>query len=132
MIVIPEEMKKLLDKAAQDCRCSLATSSNDKPNVIPVGRAWTGDDNKIILPDFYFTKTKANIEKNPQVAISFWETTNYEGYQLKGKAEIDTGPTFEKIKEHYRGKPYTPKGAVVITVEEIYSLKPGDYGKRLA
>jgi len=110
--------------------CVLATSSGDVPNAVPIGYVKVVND-ALVLADFYFTKTKANIEANPRVAVSCWDVETFEGYQLKGRAFIDTGPYFKLIEGEFKDKPFKPRSAVVVLAEEVYSLKPGDYGRKL-
>jgi hypothetical protein len=32
----------------------------------------------------------------------------------------------------FRDKPWRPRAAVVVEVEEVYTVKPGEYGRRVA
>lgn len=129
-ITIPEHVRLLIAQSAEECRMALATCSDGVPNVIPVGFARV-DGCRVILADFYFTKTIANILRNPEVALSCWETSKYEGYQLKGTIEMDYGEVFAEVSTRYEKKPYHPKGAAVLTVREIYDLRPGKLGRLL-
>ncbi|MBC7079428.1 MAG: pyridoxamine 5'-phosphate oxidase family protein [Methanothrix sp.] len=145
-----EEIKQMLDENI----VYLATSTRDgKPNVVPIGSAYAISDNEILIHDMMFVKTRANLEANPQVAISFTDTRRWESYQLKGTAKIFTeGEMFEKVleimkikaerqKDHMESisdqrtkermqrmmelhKNLKPKAAVLIIVEEIYSNMP--------
>jgi len=147
---LSEEIKQMLDENI----VYLATSTRDgKPNVVPIGSAYAISDNEILIHDMMFAKTRANLEANPQVAISFTDTRRWESYQLKGTAKIFTeGEMFEKVleimkikaerqKDHMESisdprtkervkrmmelhKNLKPKAAVLITVEEIYSNMP--------
>lgn len=147
---LSEEIKQMLDENI----VYLATSTRDgKPNVVPIGSAYAISDNEILIHDMMFVKTRANLEANSQVAISFTDTRRWESYQLKGTAKIFTeGEMFEKVleimkikaerqKDHMESisdprtkervkrmmelhKNLKPKAAVLITVEEIYSNMP--------
>lgn len=147
---LSEEIKQMLDENI----VYLATSTRDgKPNVVPIGSAYAISDNEILIHDMMFVKTRANLEANLQVAISFTDTRRWESYQLKGTAKIFTeGEMFEKVleimkikaerqKDHMESisdprtkervqrmmelhKNLKPKAAVLITVEEIYSNMP--------
>ena len=72
------------------------------------------------------------------MAITFWE--GREGYQLKGPVTIETaGQRYEDtakwIEEmgNKEGFPLKSKGAVILKIEEIYSVAPGPgAGKKLA
>jgi predicted pyridoxine 5'-phosphate oxidase superfamily flavin-nucleotide-binding protein len=70
---IPEDVVKLLVRACSRYACALGTSSPEgKPNVMPIGyiKFFEG---KLLLADFYFTKTRENIIKNPRVAVTCWD-----------------------------------------------------------
>jgi len=102
------------------------------PNVVPVGAVKLLDDETVLISDQFFLKTLSNLQKNPKVAISFWDTGNGEGYQIKGDASIQTeGKIFEDTVEWIRrmseeiGHPLQSKGAIVIKISEIYSVTPG-------
>jgi len=148
---LTDEIKQMLDENI----VYLATSTrNGEPNVVPIGSAYAISDNEILIHDMMFVKTRANLEANPRVAISFTDTKRWESYQLKGSAKIFTeGDIFEKvleimkIKEGRRQKDHMetignpkvkervqrmmelhksmrPKAAVLIAVEEVYSNMP--------
>jgi len=111
--------------------CVLGTSSpKSVPNVVPIGYV-KFFEGKLLLVDFYFTKTKGNIIKNPKVAITCWDSETFDGYQLKGRVSIDTGRYYEVVMEDFMDKPWKPRAAVVVDVEEIYTVKPGEYGKKI-
>ncbi|MGI6453058.1 MAG: pyridoxamine 5'-phosphate oxidase family protein [Syntrophomonadaceae bacterium] len=78
-------------------------------------------------------KTIANINNNPNAAVTVWY--EHEGYQIKGKASIETsGPNFEAgVALVKKEKPFIePKGVVIIDIEKIYITTPGpDNGKEL-
>ncbi|MDR1873284.1 MAG: pyridoxamine 5'-phosphate oxidase family protein [Deltaproteobacteria bacterium] len=106
------------------------------PNLSPKGTVQVLDDQTIIFADLFSLKTRANLEKNPQVAVAVVEASPPQGYQFKGKAELLTsGPLYEtvakKLKDAGLGLP-DPKYVVKIAVEEIYSLSPGpEAGKKI-
>jgi hypothetical protein len=90
------------------------------------------DDETILVSDQFFLKTLSNLKQNPTVAMSFWDTENGEGYQIKGNASIQTeGKIYEDTVEWVRelgekmGHPLKSKGAVVIKITEIYLVTPG-------
>ena len=145
-----EEIKQMLDENI----VYLATSTTEgKPNVVPIGLAHAISDEEVLIVDVLFKKTRKNLEQNPQVAISFTDVTRLESYQLKGNAKIfKNGEIYEKafdimkkkdekrkeslekidnpeISERARRisemhKRLRPKAAVLITIEEIYSHIP--------
>lgn len=112
-----KDIKELIEKNV----LSFATSSKDgKPNVIAVGDLRIVES-KIVIADNYMNKTLKNLKENNKVALVVWE--NEKGYQIKGTAKYFTEGKWKKIidgiKEH---KAYPRKGAVVVTVEEIFPL----------
>ncbi|MBU0627905.1 MAG: pyridoxamine 5'-phosphate oxidase family protein [Nanoarchaeota archaeon] len=107
----------------------LATCSNEKiPNVVPIKCVkWIGN-NKVLVADNFMKKTKQNILDNPHVSFVLKEAREYP-FQFKGKVKIyGKGEYFDeavKMVEKYR-----PKSALVIEINEIYSVnskdKPGE------
>lgn len=136
MVKLPPEAVKLLEKVAPKSFCVLATSSKDgKPNAVPIIFAWTLGEEEVLIADNFFLKTRANIEENPIASLTFWDPETREGYQVKGKVRVYTsGPIFEEAVSRVCSVRPTlkPKAAVVIEVEEVYTVKPGpEAGKRL-
>jgi predicted pyridoxine 5'-phosphate oxidase superfamily flavin-nucleotide-binding protein len=130
-VVVLEEVVEFLVRACSRYMCVLGTSSLDgRPNVVLIGyiKFFEG---KLLLADPYLTKTKENIIKNPKVAITCWDPETFDGYQLKGRASIDTSRYYEAVMEDFMDKPWKPRAAVVVDVEEIYTVKPGEYGKKI-
>ncbi|RJS85557.1 hypothetical protein CW713_01345 [Methanophagales archaeon] len=149
-VVISKEIKQMLDENI----VYLATSTTEgKPNVVPIGLAHATSDNEVLIVDVLFKKTRKNLEQNPKAAISFTDVKRLESYQLKGKAKISkSGEIFEKAFDIMRKKAekrkeslgeianpgiserakkisemhkrLRPKAAVLITIEEIYSHIP--------
>jgi predicted pyridoxine 5'-phosphate oxidase superfamily flavin-nucleotide-binding protein len=117
----------------------LATAKPDGiPNAVPIGAKKIIDRETILISDQFFNKTLANMKANPRVSLTYWE--DHAGYQLKGTVTIETtGSRFEEtarwIEEMGKklGFPIKSKGAIILSVEEIYAVGPGpDAGKRLA
>jgi predicted pyridoxine 5'-phosphate oxidase superfamily flavin-nucleotide-binding protein len=64
---------EFLVRACGRYTCVLGTSSPEGvPNVVPIGYVKLFDGR--LLADFYFTKTKENIIKNPKVVITYCKT----------------------------------------------------------
>jgi predicted pyridoxine 5'-phosphate oxidase superfamily flavin-nucleotide-binding protein len=104
------------------------------PNVVPIGNIKPLDNKTVIVADSYMIKTHANLEANPKVAFVMHDAAKYP-YQFKGSAKIyKTGDYYDQvvswIKETAPLAP-KPKAAIVIDVEEIFSVKVGDAGKKL-
>ena len=130
---IPSRVKKLFNE--QDLVAFGTADRKGNPNVVPIHWKMILDDETILLLDNFMKKTKQNIQENKKVCVSFWNPEPEEAYKIKGTAEYyREGPIYEKAKEfmHLKRPEQTPKGAIEIKVEEIYSIKSGpDAGKRL-
>ncbi len=130
MALLNERMKEIFSN--QGIFVLGTADLNGIPNVVPVGAVKILDNETILISDQFFFKTLNNLRQNPRVAISFWETDNGEGYQIKGDASIQTeGEIYENTVEWIRelskkiGHPLKSKGAIVIKISEIYSVTPG-------
>ncbi len=121
----------------RDNVCYLATSSAEsRPNVVPIGLVSSLDE-KLVIVDVYFNKTRKNLEANDQVAVAVTDFSRMKSFQFKGKGTIVTsgkffdfglkmiGEKIEKIKKEGKNPHFPedirPKGVLVINVEEIYS-----------
>lgn len=130
-MVMTEEMMKII----AENRAYFATATADGvPNVVPIGNIKPLDSKTVIVADSYMIKTHANLEANSKVAFVMHDAAKYP-YQFKGSAKIyKTGEYYDQvvkwIKETAPLAP-KPKAAVVIEVEEIFSVKVGDAGKKL-
>ncbi|NLJ71987.1 MAG: hypothetical protein GX333_03110 [Syntrophomonadaceae bacterium] len=112
----------------------LATADkNGIPNAVPINFVEILNDKQIMLVDILMKKTIANLEVNPNVAVTVWY--EHDGYQIKGKATIETsGANFESgVAQVKKEKPFLdPKGVVIVDITEIYLTTPGpDNGKQL-
>lgn len=116
-----------------------ATADRDgQPNAVPVGAKKVLDEDTVLISDQFFNKTRANIENNPRVSITFWE--GHEGYQIKGFATIETkGERYEETARWIEnlgnkvGFPLKSKGAVIVKIEAVYAVSPGPgAGRQLA
>jgi predicted pyridoxine 5'-phosphate oxidase superfamily flavin-nucleotide-binding protein len=109
----------------------MATADKDgKPNGVPIGLAKIISDDEIMLVDLFMHKSVLNIKENPWVSITFWNTEVRYGYQVKGKAILETsGKYFDEAEAWLEGRqtPFDakPKTVVVVKVEEIYYIGAG-------
>ena len=116
-------------------RAYVATATTDGvPNVVPIGNIKPLDNKTVIIADSYMVKTRKNLEANPKVAFVVEDAAKYP-FQFKGTVKIYTsGEYYDEVvnwvKEASPLAP-APKAAVVIDIEEIYSVKVGDAGKKL-
>ena len=114
----------------------LATSTKEGiPNVVPIGFARPIDEETILIADNYMNKTRKNLEENPNISLVTKDATKCP-YQFKGKIEIfESGKYFDIVTEWGQNAmtKLTPKAAILMKVEEIYSIQPGpDAGKKIA
>lgn len=136
MAKMNERVQEILNKR-QDV--VLATASKEGiPNVVVIGAKKILDDETILISDQYFNKTLANMQENPQVALTVWEKT--EGYQIKGTVTIETsGHRFEetakwidKLAKKFN-VPLKSKGAIILDITDIYEISPGPKaGRKIA
>ena len=126
--------KEMMDIIA-DNRAYVATATKDGvPNVVPIGNIRALDNKTVIIADSYMVKSSANLESNPKIAFIIHDAAKYP-YQFKGTAKIhESGKYYDEvvswIKESAPLAP-APKAAITIDIEEIYSVKVGDAGKRI-
>lgn len=99
--------------------CFTTASKEGKPNSI-YAEAWLFEG-KILIVDCHMEKTFKNLQENNQVTVAV--ENGKEWYQIKGNAEYSTsGKYFEKAKEIVKGTEYTAKGAVAISIQEVWDL----------
>jgi len=133
MAKLTQDMKDIWTKA--EVFMVATTDSDGKPNSVPVGLAKIVAHNQIMLVDNLMVKTRNNIEQNPNVAITCWSGKDEYGYQLKGKARVETtgkffGNSVKWVKE--KGFPSNPKAIIVVKVDEGYYVGKGkDSNKNL-
>ncbi len=136
MARMTEKIAELFEKVPT---ALLATATPDGvPNAVPIGAKKIIDNETILISDQFFNKTLVNMKANPKVSVTFWE--GHDGYQIKGSVVIETtGSRFEETAKWIEemgnkiGVPLKSKGAVILSIDEIYNLTPGpDAGKRIA
>lgn len=128
---IPKEIKELFENEKYH---QLATASvNGVPNVSTIGGKYVRDDETIVIVDNYMNKTLENVLSNPFVAILVRKEKI--AYQIKGKCRyVNEGTDYEEARKWMKSKgdKYPAKGALIITVEEIFNSMTGpDAGKRI-
>ena len=91
------------------------------PNTIYVTCVKRLGDDKIVVADNKLHKTKANIMAGSQATI-LYITKEKKAFQLKGSLEyMAAGDIYEDMKNNWLDKKYPGHGAVVLTVEEVYT-----------
>lgn len=126
-----ENVVKLLKSGIWD----LATCANGEPNVVPVGFKDVTEDGKLVVGDVFLETTLNNIKANGgKVAISVYDATSLEGYQIKGSAEyVVEGAvvdTFKSMVEKMFNGVAAVKGALIITPKKVIVTTPGADNKK--
>jgi len=126
------EMMEIIEKES----AFVATATPEGvPNVVPIGFIKPLDAKTVIIADSYMVKSRANLEANPKISFVVQDAARYP-YQFKGSVKIFTeGKYFDEVVNWVKDtNPLapSPKAAIIITIEEIYSVKVGDAGKKIA
>ena len=126
--------KEMIDALEKDLVFLSTASPDGIPNVVPIGFARPIDEDTILIADNYMNKTRQNLEKNPRISLVTKDATKCP-YQFKGTTEIfESGKYFDIVTEWGQNAmtKLTPKAAVLMKIEEIYSIQPGpDAGKKI-
>lgn len=133
-----DEILKFFDRS---CRPEepvvwVGTIRDGSPHVVPVCfvKPFNG---KLVIANNFITRTVKNILQGSRVSVSsvVRGESGFDGYMVVGRAEIEEkGDIFEMIKKEVEtasGGRRSPRSAVIVTPEEVYSLKPGHGKKRL-
>ncbi|MFO7957250.1 MAG: pyridoxamine 5'-phosphate oxidase family protein [Candidatus Brocadiia bacterium] len=90
------------------------------PNAIYASCVSKFSEDKLVIADNYFDKTRANIESGSPGSILFM-TNAGKAYQVKGSVERHTsGEIYEDMLEWCNDK-HPRHAAAVLNVEEVYS-----------
>ena len=113
----------------------LATCADGEPNVVPVAFKDVTEDGKLVVGDVFLDTTLKNIKaNNGKIAISAYDASSLEGYQIKGTAEyVKEGAvvdTFKAMVEKMFNGAATAKGALIITPEKVIVTTPGADNKK--
>lgn len=128
--MLTEAVKKVLAENMWD----LATCSYNQPNVVPVAFKDVTADGKLVIGDVFLETTLKNLQANGgKIAISVYNATSLEGYQIKGTAEYVTSgelvETFKNAVETMFHGAATAKGALIVTPEQVIVTTPGAENK---
>lgn len=128
--MLTEAVKKALAENMWD----LATCSDNQPNVVPVAFKDVTADGKLVIGDVFLETTLKNLQANGgKIAISVYNATSLEGYQIKGTAEYVTSgelvETFKNAVETMFHGAATAKGALIVTPEQVIVTTPGAENK---
>jgi len=90
------------------------------PNIVYVGCLGRHGDDRLVIADNYFDKTRANLKAGSPGALLFM-TKDGKAYQIKGAMEYhDAGPVYEEMKR-WNPQKHPGHAAAVLRVEEAYS-----------
>ncbi len=131
-LVMNEAVVRVLKAGMWD----LATCANGEPNVVPVAFKDVTEDGKLVVGDVFLETTLRNLEANDgRIAISVYDASSLEGYQIKGTAVYETEGeivnTFKAMVEKMFNGAATAKGALVITPEKVIVTTPGADNKKV-
>ena len=91
-----------------------------RPNIIYVTCVSLYGDDRLLVADNYFDKTRKNIKAGSKGAALFM-TTDKKAYQLKGSMEYhNSGPVFDDMKR-WNPPEHPGHAAAALVVEEAYS-----------
>ena len=138
MVAMPDDVKNIFENPECDKQKALTwvstvTEAGD-PHLAPVCFVKAVGNDKLLIGVSFISKTVSNIKNGSRVVVGNAVYPN--GYMIKGSGEvIDTGKYFEDFKERINkrfGGKIKPKAALLVSVEEIYHLKPEKDKKRIA
>ena len=114
------DYKKLIDMKP----LHIATVRQDnKPNLSVASDVLVLDKNKIVVSNNQMIYTPHNIQSNNNVVITSFDK-NWVGLRMTGTAEYETsGANFELCVKEFQSDTCTPRGAIVVTVEQVEEIK---------
>lgn len=137
MVKLPEEALEMLNNEFCDKEKPLiwiATVDEGNPHLAPVCFVKALDGDKLLISVNFASKTMENIERGSKVAIG--SAIYYDGYMIKGTGTIiKKGEHFEEVKRMVKerfGEKIKPQAAILVEIEEVYSLKPKPGIKKIA
>jgi len=118
MASLPENVRQAWDD--RDGPVVLATVSPDGvPNIIYAGCVGLFGDDRLVVADNYFDKTRRNLRTGGNGALLF-RSNQGKAYQVKGPLEYHTaGDIFDHMKTWNPAK-HPGHAAAALRVEEVY------------
>jgi len=125
--------QEMMDSIEKNNLVFLATATLDgTPNVVPIGLARPLDNKTVLLVANFMKKTFENLKNNPKASIVVGNISECP-YQFKGTVKIhESGKYFDDSVAWAKSvmAQLNPKAAVIMDINEIYSVQPGpDAGK---
>jgi predicted pyridoxine 5'-phosphate oxidase superfamily flavin-nucleotide-binding protein len=138
VVTIPDDVKKIFDNPDCDKQKALTwvstVTEEGDPHLVPVCFVKSIGNDKLLIGVSFISKTLSNIKNGSRVAVGNAVYPN--GYMIKGSVEvIDIGKYFDDFKERINkrfGGKIEPKAVLLVSVEEIYHLKPAEGKKSIA
>ncbi len=125
MARITDEMK---DMILERRPALIATAdASGMPNVSPRFIIDVPSESTLLYGDNFANKSFDNLRQNPRVAVLVADYEEYRGFQFKGTVTHHTeGPYYEAVRRAFQAAGWGehPVQAVVVHVEEIYSIRP--------
>ena len=117
-------------KMLEETKVWVVSTCGEKPNAIPVAFHMVKDNDLIVL-DVFMEITLDNIQNNKNIAITVFNDSTLQGYQVKGIASYSTDASLIEMGNNVTSAlGLTTKGVLTIKPEEAYVLTPGpDVGK---
>ena len=131
MVKIPEEAVTLILKNGNVVLVG-SVDSKGVPNISPRFVLAIIDDERLLFADAFRNKTFDNIKAWRKVTVSVMDKETMGGFQLKGDAEEVEDKELvaqASAKLYEYGIRAKPKKAWVLSVNEVYSLKPESKSK---
>jgi len=95
-------------------------NKNGMPNAIYATCVGRFGDDRLVVADNYFDKTRANILAESKATLLFITKEN-KAYQVKGSIEYHRdGPVFDDMKK-WNPKQHPGHAAAALRIEEVYS-----------
>lgn len=138
MVTMPDDVKNTFENPECDKQKTLTwvstVTEDGNPHLAPVCFVKVIGNDKLLIGVSFISKTASNIKNGSRVAVGNALYPN--GYMIKGSGEvIESGKYFDDFKERidkrFGGK-IKPKAVLLVSVEEIYHLKPAEGKKRIA
>lgn len=124
MPMLTDEMRRMLGSQL----AVLATvTDGTTPNIGPKRSLRVHDERSLIFNENTGGQTLSNIRAGSKVSVAVIDRDALDGYRFVGSAHIhESGPAFDDAVAfaEKQGMKH-PRCAVVITIEDIYTLKPG-------
>jgi predicted pyridoxine 5'-phosphate oxidase superfamily flavin-nucleotide-binding protein len=118
MAALPEAVSKGWDERKGPV-VLVTVGDGGVPNAIYASCVAKSGDDKLVVADNFFNKTRANILAGSRGAILFI-TKDGKSYQVKGSLErVTSGEIFDDMKSWNGSRP--GHAAAVLTVEEVYA-----------